>query len=90
MDVIIRNARKLQRLTDDVLDITRIETKSLRLKKDTFDLKELIQVLVDDYKIQNNDEKKNDGKNYSNIELSLLPSITEEPPKCRSFSYRSR
>ena len=57
MDVIIRNARKLQRLTDDVLDINRIETNSLHIRKDTFNLKELIQVLVDDYKSPNNNEK---------------------------------
>ena len=51
LDVIIRNARKLHRLTDDVLDTTRIETNSFHLKKETFNLKELIQVLVDEYKI---------------------------------------
>ena len=50
LDVIIRNARKLQRLTDNVLDINRIETNSLHMRKDIFNLKELIQVLVDDYK----------------------------------------
>ena len=33
LDVIIRNARKLHKLTDDVLDITKIETNSLRSKK---------------------------------------------------------
>ena len=65
---------RLQRLTDDVLDITRIETESLELKKDTFSLKELMQVLVDDYKSQNN----NDSNNYRNIKLSFLHSITEK------------
>ena len=49
LDVIIRNARKIHRLTDDVLDITRIETNSFNLKKETFNLKELMQVLVGDY-----------------------------------------
>lgn len=32
MDVIIRNARKLQRLTDDILDINRIETNSFHIR----------------------------------------------------------
>ena len=91
LDVIIRNARKLHRLTDDVLDITKIETNSLHLKKETFNLKELMQVLVDDYISQNNNAKRNDGNNYyRNIKLSLFPSITEEATKCRSLSYRSR
>jgi signal transduction histidine kinase len=39
LDVIIRNARKLQRLTDDVLDINRIETNSLHISKDIFNLR---------------------------------------------------
>jgi signal transduction histidine kinase/CheY-like chemotaxis protein len=79
LDVIIRNARKLQRLTDDVLDINRIETNSLHIRKDTFNLKELIQDLVDDYKSPNNNEKRHDSNIYRNIELScLFPSITED------------
>ncbi|MGC2683167.1 MAG: ATP-binding protein [Candidatus Nitrosopolaris sp.] len=79
LDVIIRNARKLQRLTDDVLDINRIETNSLHLRKDTFSLKELIQVLVDDYKSPNNNEKKYDSSIYRNIELfCLFHSIIED------------
>ncbi|MFZ0510373.1 MAG: hybrid sensor histidine kinase/response regulator [Candidatus Nitrosopolaris sp.] len=79
LDVIIRNARKLQRLTDDVLDINRIETNSLHIRKDTFSLKELIQVLIDDYKSPNNNEKKYDSNIYHNIELfCLLPSIIED------------
>jgi signal transduction histidine kinase/CheY-like chemotaxis protein len=79
LDVIIRNARKLQRLTDDVLDINRIETNSLHIRKDTFNLKELIQDLVDDYKSPNNNEKRHDSNIYRNIELScLFPSIIED------------
>jgi signal transduction histidine kinase len=78
LDVIIRNARKLHRLTDDVLDTTRIETNSFHLKKEIFNLKELIQVLVDEYKSQNNNTMKNDINNRRNIKLSLTSSITEE------------
>ena len=86
LNVIIQNARKLQRLTDDVLDINRIETNSLHIRKDTFNLKELIQVLVDDYKSPNNNEKKYGSNIYRNIELScLLPSITEEAQNADLF-----
>src|SRR5215467_6274930 len=42
LDVIIRNAKRLQRLTEDILDISRIESKSLDLKKETFNLSEMI------------------------------------------------
>jgi two-component system sensor histidine kinase VicK len=42
LDVIIRNAKRLQRLTEDILDVTRIESKSLELKKESFNLSETI------------------------------------------------
>ncbi len=40
LDIISRNAKRLQRLTEDILDITRIESKSLQLKKEQFNLNE--------------------------------------------------
>ncbi len=46
--------KKLERLTEDLLDISKIETKSLHLKKETFDLKELPSYIVDDYFNQQN------------------------------------
>src|SRR5919198_919224 len=33
LDVIMRNARRLQRLADDILDVTKIESESLNLKE---------------------------------------------------------
>jgi two-component system, OmpR family, sensor histidine kinase VicK len=52
LDIITRNARKLQQLSDDLLDIAKIETGALYLNKETFDLKELLQILIDDLKNQ--------------------------------------
>ena len=42
LDVIIRNAKRLQRLSEDILDITKIESKSLGLKKELFNISEVI------------------------------------------------
>ncbi|MDQ6666775.1 MAG: HAMP domain-containing histidine kinase [Thermoproteota archaeon] len=42
LDVIIRNAKRLQRLSEDILDITKIESKSLGLKKELFNLSEVL------------------------------------------------
>jgi len=38
LDAIIRNAKRLQRLADDVLDAARIGNKSLKLNKERFNL----------------------------------------------------
>jgi signal transduction histidine kinase len=49
VDVISRNAKRLQRLTEDILDITRIESQSLNLKKEIFNLNEIIMSILAEY-----------------------------------------
>ena len=52
LDVIIRNSKKLHTLSDNVLDMAKIETNSLSLEIERFNLKDLLQVLIDDCKSQ--------------------------------------
>lgn len=47
-DVIHRNAHRLQQLSEDILDIARIDTLSLKINKSQFDLNDLIRKIVDD------------------------------------------
>lgn len=47
---IFRNANRLQRLTDDILDVTRIESQSLKLDKEKWDLNEKIEHAIEDTK----------------------------------------
>jgi two-component system, OmpR family, sensor histidine kinase VicK len=49
LDVIIRNAKRLQQLADDILDVTKIESQSLKLKIERFDLQELVTAIVNEY-----------------------------------------
>jgi two-component system, OmpR family, sensor histidine kinase VicK len=49
LDTILRNAKRLQRLTQDILDVTRIESKSLDLKRELFNLNEMILHTIADY-----------------------------------------
>ena len=49
-DIINRNAHRLQQLSEDILDITRIETQSFRINKSNFDLKDLIIRIAQDYR----------------------------------------
>jgi two-component system, OmpR family, sensor histidine kinase VicK len=50
LDIITRNAKRLQRLTDDILDVTKIESQSLKLNKERFNLNELIPNIIDGYR----------------------------------------
>ena len=46
--IIVRNAKRLHRLTDNILSVTRIESKSLTLKKEVCDINALIENVVRD------------------------------------------
>ena len=48
-DKIIRNARRLEKLTEDILDVSRIEGNNLQLSKSNFDLNHTIQQLIEDH-----------------------------------------
>ncbi len=47
---ISRNADRLQRLTNDILDVTKIESQTLRVKKEPFKLNDVISNIVQDYR----------------------------------------
>ena len=49
LNVIIRNAKRLQRLTEDILDVTKIESQSLKLNKQTFNLRNVIMSVLADH-----------------------------------------
>ncbi|HXS59368.1 MAG TPA: sensor histidine kinase [Candidatus Sulfopaludibacter sp.] len=49
---IIRNAKRLKRLASDILDITKIESQSLKLNKETFNIRDVIVSSISDIKVQ--------------------------------------
>jgi signal transduction histidine kinase len=62
--MIERNAKRLQGLTNDILDVTRIESHTLKLNKGKFNLNDVITNCINDVIINNN------GKN---VKLSYEP-----------------
>jgi signal transduction histidine kinase len=49
VNVIIKNARRLHHLAEDLLDVTRIEAKTLKLKKQSFSFVKTMREVVQDY-----------------------------------------
>ncbi|HKU50448.1 MAG TPA: sensor histidine kinase [Nitrososphaera sp.] len=49
IDAILRNAKRLYRLTEDLLDASKIESGSLRLNKETFDLSKVVASTLQDF-----------------------------------------
>ncbi len=50
LEVVIRNANRLQRLSEDILDVTRIESQKLNLKLERLNLDEIIPNAINDAK----------------------------------------
>jgi signal transduction histidine kinase len=48
LDVIVRSAKRLHRLSEDILDVTRIESHNLMLRKEKFNLNEIISNAISD------------------------------------------
>ena len=67
LDVIVRNAKRLLHLTEDILDVTKIESQSLTLKKERFDLNDVIINAMDDITLDTG------FLNNENIRLSYEP-----------------
>ena len=53
LDVITKNAKRLQQLADDIVDVTKIESNSLNLKKEQFDINKKILNIINDIEKQN-------------------------------------
>ena len=51
-DVVISSAKRLQKLTDDILDVSRIESHRLTLQKERFDINDVILNIIQDCKKQ--------------------------------------
>ena len=52
LDAIIRNARRLQRLADSILDVTKIQSQSLKLNKERIKIKDVIIEAIEDHRDQ--------------------------------------
>jgi two-component system sensor histidine kinase VicK len=71
LEAIVRNAKRLQRLTDDILDVTKIESKSLNLNKERFNLNDVISNIAKD--LTNHNEKANNNNNNGKLKLLYKP-----------------
>jgi signal transduction histidine kinase len=82
LDVTIRNAKRLQHLTEGILDVAKIERQSLNLKYESFNLNDIITNAIDDITINIASSKKSRQGNV--IKLAYQPhNIFIESDKAR-------
>ncbi len=70
LDVIMRNAKRLQRLSCDILDVSKIESSLLKISKSKIDLNEKIKNLINDV------ENGYDDGNNRNVKIIFEPKET--------------
>ena len=73
LDVIIRNAKRLKRLADDLLEVTKIESNSIKLDKEKFNLNDFVNDVLIDY--SDKILKEDFNNNYT---LSIIKSIPSD------------
>ena len=62
LKIILRNANRLHQLTEDILDATRIESHSLQIRRERFNLNDVILNIIEDYRKQIANGKNGDVK----------------------------
>jgi signal transduction histidine kinase len=75
LDVIFRNAKRLQRLSQNILDVSKIEGEKLILHKKRFDINDLINNIVQEYRvrmIRRNEDGENNRKGMQTDEEAQI------------------
>ena len=70
IEAIYRNAKRLQRLTNDILDVSRIDSQTLNLDKEAISLDDLLFRVVEDYKGHIRKDNRNISGKKSALQLS--------------------
>jgi signal transduction histidine kinase len=73
INVIVKNALRLQTLAENLLDVSRIEGSMLNLKKEEIDLGKLVQDITDNFRYQiSTDAKKRELKIHDDIKSETI------------------
>jgi two-component system sensor histidine kinase VicK len=75
LTAVIRNVKRLQQLTEDILDVTRIESKSLKLKNEQFGLNDVISSVAEDYRRQIQESGSNIKLLYQPLEETVITEV---------------
>jgi signal transduction histidine kinase len=83
IEVIKRNAIRLQRLSTHILDATRIESQTLKLEKERFNIRDLIPTIIEDYKERIKDNTNGRVELIYNDDFNIGHAIIVEADKER-------
>lgn len=78
LEVIMRNARRLQRLSGDILDVSKIESSSLKLSKTPMELNEVIQTVINDFENGSKLERNKNVKIFFQPKDSIIVYVDKD------------
>jgi two-component system, OmpR family, sensor histidine kinase VicK len=94
LDIVTRNAKRLNKLSDEILDVTKLESQRLELKKEQFNLNDVILNAMDDIVLSKEFSSKNqlsyephdillqaDKSRISEVILNLLSNVIKFTPE---------
>ncbi len=70
VEIILRNAKRINKLTNDILDVSRIESNTFKLQKDKINIKKLIEESIQDILFKIADKKDSELKIVFQSELA--------------------
>jgi signal transduction histidine kinase len=73
LQIIVRNSYRLHKLVEDILDVTKIESRIFKLNTELVELNEVIANVVIDFDNLVKNKKYDDGKNKNNAKIIYEP-----------------
>jgi signal transduction histidine kinase len=73
LQIIVRNSYRLHKLVEDILDVTKIESRIFKLNTELVELNEVIANVVIDFENLVKNKKYDDGKNKNNAKIIYEP-----------------
>ncbi|WP_407637197.1 sensor histidine kinase [Candidatus Nitrososphaera gargensis] len=83
IEIILRNAKRINKLTNDILDVSRIKSNTFRLQKERTNVKKLIEEAIQDISFSKTAENKN-----PNLKIAFESQLPES--KLEIVADRSR
>jgi len=79
LDIVIKNSKKLKNLTENILDVTKIEGNTLYLNKEKFRIGDLLQSIIKEFEYSIEDYKKIKFElHFENIDPNLVVVIADQ------------
>jgi signal transduction histidine kinase len=90
MEIIIKNSKRLQKLSEEILDAARIESRTLHLNLEKFDIISVAHTMIRDYTNQINCNNVTIRFSHENTEIDLNSDISKQKRRLLVYADKDR